>query len=207
MTWSRGSSGASSSSRSRCLRRAAARRIGGVGRGAESAPAPAGARAALITVSSSRAAGAVRAGEGSDQSGAQLALLARRLGLLVAGAELIPDRRELIEARLRHWCDVEGCALIFTSGGTGLAADDLTPEATRAVIEREVPGIAEAMRLASREHTPYWMLSRALAGVRGRSLIVNLPGSPASIAQIGDVLAPALVHALALIAGVRARHD
>src|SRR5579875_3413320 len=200
MTWSRGSSGASSSSRSRCLRRAAARRIGGVGRGAESAPAPAGARAALITVSSSRAAG-------SDQSGAQLALLARRLGLLVAGAELIPDRRELIEARLRHWCDVEGCALIFTSGGTGLAADDLTPEATRAVIEWEVPGIAEAMRLASREHTPYWMLSRALAGVRGRSLIVNLPGSPASIAQIGDVLAPALVHALALIAGVRARHD
>lgn len=173
-----------------------------MGRSAESGRAAGAARAALITVSTSKAAG-----EGVDESGAQLAALAEGLGLEVAGADLIPDQRALIEARLRHWADVEQCALILTSGGTGLTPDDLTPEATQAVIEREVPGIGEAMRLASREHTAHWMLSRALAGVRGRSLIVNLPGSPASIAQIGEALAPALPHALALIAGRRDRHE
>ena len=88
----------------------------------------------------------------------------------------------------------------MTTGGTGFAPSDVTPEATRAVIEREAPGIPEAMRAASRPHTRNWMLSRGLAGIRGSSLIVNFPGSPASIEQAGEAIAEALPHAIALIA-------
>jgi molybdopterin adenylyltransferase len=153
-------------------------------------------RAALITVSTSKAAGT-----GEDQSGPKLQELALALGAEVAGRELIPDDRETIERRLRHWSDEQGCALVLTSGGTGLSVDDVTPEATRAVIDREIPGIAEAMRLLSRPHTPNWMLARPVAGVRGATLIVNLPGSPRAIEQVAHELAPGLAHALALIAG------
>ena len=158
-------------------------------------------RAVLITISTSRAEGV-----GHDESGDRLVELAERLGLEIAGRELIPDDRAQIEARLRHWTDVERCELVLTSGGTGVAPGDLTPEATRAVIEREVPGIAEAMRVASRPRTRHWMLSRAVAGIRGRSLIVNLPGSPQSIAEIGPSISDAIPHALELIAGQRAAH-
>jgi molybdopterin adenylyltransferase len=158
-------------------------------------------RAAIVTISTSKAAGG-----GIDESGPRLAALAQRLGLQLAGQEVIPDERKLIEARLRHWSDVEQCALVLTSGGTGLAPTDVTPEATRAVLEREAPGIPQAMREASRPHTGNWMLSRGLAGTRGASLIVNFPGSPASIEQTGAALADALAHALALIAGGPAGH-
>jgi molybdopterin adenylyltransferase len=158
-------------------------------------------RAAIVTISTSKAAG-----DGLDESGPRLAALARRLGLDLAGQDLIPDERELIEARLRHWSDVERCALVLTSGGTGLAPTDVTPEATRAVLEREAPGIPHAMREASRAHTNSWMLSRALAGTRGSTLIVNFPGSPASVEETGAALADALAHALALIAGGPAGH-
>ena len=158
-------------------------------------------RAAVITVSTSKAAGA-----GEDQSGARLAELVEHLGLELAGRDLVGDDRAQIEARLRHWADVERCALVLTTGGTGLAPSDVTPEATRAVLEREAPGIAEAIRDASRAHTPHWMLSRGVAGVRGGTLIVNLPGSPRSIAQTGEALAPAVPHALELIAGRRSAH-
>jgi molybdopterin adenylyltransferase len=158
-------------------------------------------RAALITISSSKSRG-----EGVDESGERLAELAARIGLEVAGSEVIPDQRAAIEARLRHWSDAVGAELILTSGGTGLAPDDVTPEATRAVLEREAPGIAEAMRLASRPHTPNWMLSRGVAGARGRTLIVNLPGSPGGVEQTGEALAAALPHALALLAGERPDH-
>lgn len=158
-------------------------------------------RAAIVTISTSKAAG-----EGRDESGPRLAALAQTLGLEVVGQEVIPDERELIEARLRHWSDVERCALVLTSGGTGLAPTDVTPEATRAVLERDAPGIPHAMREASRAHTGNWMLSRALAGTRGSSLIVNFPGSPASIDETGAALAGALEHALALIAGGPAGH-
>jgi molybdenum cofactor synthesis domain-containing protein len=96
---------------------------------------------------------------------------------------------------------VERCELVLSTGGTGFAPSDVTPEATRAVIQREAPGLAEAMRGASREHTPHWMLSRGVAGIRGSSLIVNFPGSPDSIEQAGAAIAPALPHAVQLIAG------
>jgi len=154
------------------------------------------AGAALITISSSRAAG-----EGSDLAGPRLAALAGQMGVEVVGRELIPDDRELIESRLRHWSDIEGCALILTTGGTGLAPSDVTPEATRAVIEREAAGIPHAMRELSRAHTPNWMLSRAVSGTRGSTLIVNFPGSPASIDETGAALAGPLSHALQLISG------
>jgi molybdenum cofactor synthesis domain-containing protein len=156
-------------------------------------------RAAVITISTSKAAG-----EGEDESGPALADLARAIGADLAGADVIPDDRALIEARLRHWCDDERCDLVLTTGGTGLAPSDVTPEATRAVIERDAPGIAEAMRAESRPHSPYWMLSRGVAGARGRTLIVNFPGSPASVRQIANAVAPALSHALELL-GERAR--
>ncbi len=152
------------------------------------------ARAAIISVSSSRAAGG-----GEDVSGARLLAFASGLGLEIAGSDLIGDERVLIEQRLRHWSDVEHCELILTTGGTGLSPSDVTPEATRAVIEREVPGIPHAMRDAAREHTRNWMLARGLAGTRGSSLIVNFPGSPASIEQSGAAIAGALGHALALL--------
>lgn len=158
-------------------------------------------RAAIITVSTSKSAGL-----GEDESGPRLSELAKQLGAEIAGDELIPDERSLIEERLRHWADDAQCDLILTTGGTGLSPRDVTPEATLAVIDREAPGIAEAMRAASRAHTPHWMLSRAVAGTRGASLIINFPGSPASIAQAGEAIAQALPHAVALIAGRNTSH-
>jgi molybdopterin adenylyltransferase len=152
-------------------------------------------RAAVLTVSDSRSAG-----EAEDESGARLAEFAESLGAEVAGREAIPDERQMIEERLRHWCDEAGCDLVLTTGGTGFAPRDVTPEATRAVIEREAPGIAEAMRLASREHTALWMVSRGVAGVRGRTLIVNFPGAPKSIAETSPTIGAALRHAVDLLA-------
>jgi molybdenum cofactor synthesis domain-containing protein len=158
-------------------------------------------RAAIITVSTSRAAG-----EGRDESGEQLSALAQRMGAEIAGREVVPDEQRAIEARLRHWADVEHCALVLTTGGTGLSPTDVTPEATRAVIEREAPGIPHAMRDASRGHSRHWMLSRGLAGLRGSTLIINFPGSPGSIAPAGDAIAAAVPHALALAAGEPSAH-
>jgi molybdopterin adenylyltransferase len=159
-------------------------------------------RAALLTVSSSRADG----GGAADLSGERLAALAADLGLEVEGREVLPDEQATIAARLTYWADEAGVALILTSGGTGFAPDDVTPEATREVLDREAPGIAEAMREASRLHTANWMLSRAVAGIRGSTLIVNFPGSPRSIDQTAAALAPALPHALALLAGEHPAH-
>jgi len=153
-------------------------------------------RAAVITVSSSKSRG-----EGEDASGPALRRLLEDAGCDVVAVEVIPDERELIAGRLRFYADEEGCALVATTGGTGLSPDDLTPEATRDVIDREAPGIAEAMRLASREHVPdHWMLSRGVAGTRRRTLIVNFPGNPKAIAQAGAAITGSLGHALGLLA-------
>ncbi len=153
-------------------------------------------RAAVLTVSTSRAAG-----KSGDEGGDALAEYATSLGAQVVGREVIPDDLEVVAERLRHWADDERCQIVLTTGGTGFTPTDLTPEATRSVIEREAPGIPEAMRAASRPHTKHWMLSRAVAGIRGSTLIVNFPGSPKSITEAGEAIAEALPHALKLIQG------
>ncbi len=158
-------------------------------------------RTAILSISTSTARGV-----GVAESGPTLAAPARALGAEVTAVELLPDERALIEERLCHWADSQRCDLILTTGGTGFAPSDLTPEATRAVIEREAPGIAEAIRAASRGHSRHWMLSRGVAGIRGRTLIINLPGSPASIEQAGAAIADSLPHAIELLAGHDSPH-
>src|SRR5687767_3632598 len=150
--------------------------------------------AAIITISTS-----LSEGQGVDESGPALAEFARGIGAEIGATEIVTDDRHKIEWALRHYADSDVCDLVLTTGGTGFSPDDVTPEATRAVIDREAPGIAEAMRSASRPHTGKWMLSRAVAGIRRRTLIVNFPGSPKSIDQIGAEIGPALPHAIALL--------
>jgi molybdopterin adenylyltransferase len=153
-------------------------------------------RAAIVTISTS-----VAAGHREDLSGRALAEHARAAGAEIVAQEVVPDERAAIEQVLRRLAAPEArTALIFTTGGTGLTPDDVTPEATRAVIEREVPGIAEAMRAESRKYTAMGMLSREVAGAAGETLIVNFPGSPKAIEQLFGVLEPVLEHALSLLA-------
>ena len=114
--------------------------------------------------------------------------------------EVVPDDFALIEDRLHHFVS-QHCDLIFTTGGTGLTPSDITPEATLAVIQREAPGFAEAMRAEGARHTPHGILSRGVSGVAGHSLIVNFPGSPASIDQLFPVLAPTLEHVVRTLRG------
>jgi molybdopterin adenylyltransferase len=159
-------------------------------------------RAAILTISTSRSKG-----EAEDEGGQRLAEFAEGIGAEISGREVIPDDQKTIEERLRHWADRERCELVLSTGGTGVSPTDVTPEATRAVIEREAPGIAEAMREASRTHTPNAMLSRAVAGIRGTTLIVNFPGSPKSIEEAGEAIAQALPHAVELIAGRHPSHE
>ena len=116
----------------------------------------------------------------------------------VSHRAIVPDELDEIADTLRRWCD-EGVQLILTSGGTGFAPRDVTPEATKAVIERETPGIAEALRTESLKFTRHAMLSRAVAGIRGQTLIINLPGSPKAVRENMDVLLPILPHALELL--------
>jgi molybdopterin adenylyltransferase len=154
-------------------------------------------RTCVLTVSTSVSR---RASE--DESGPLLAQLAEEAGADVEAMEVVPDDYSLIEDRLHHYVD-DGFALIFTTGGTGFTPDDITPEATRAVIERDAPGIAEALRAASAQHTPMGMLSRGVSGIAHRTLIVNFPGSPKAIGQLFPVIAPVLKHAV----GTLARQD
>jgi molybdenum cofactor synthesis domain-containing protein len=156
---------------------------------------------AILTISSSLARG-----EGEDTSGAELAQLASEAGCEVVARELVTDDRSAIEAMLRGYV-ADRIALVFTTGGTGLTPDDHTPEATRAVIEREAPGFAEALRAASLPHTPLGMLSRGVSGIAGRTLIVNLPGSPKAIRQLFPVLAPTLRHVVASLEREGGRDD
>ncbi len=146
-------------------------------------------RAAILTVSSSLARG-----EGEDVSGPALERLCRAAGLETV-TELVADDREAIGAALARLADEEGTRFVFTTGGTGLTPDDVTPEATRDVVEREAPGFAEAIRADSRSHTPLGILTRGVAGVRGGTLIVNFPGNPKAIEQSWPVVEPTLSHA------------
>jgi molybdenum cofactor synthesis domain-containing protein len=147
-------------------------------------------RTCVLTVSTSVSR---RASE--DESGPLLAQLAEEAGADVEAMEVVPDDYSLIEDRLHHYVD-DGFALILTTGGTGFTPDDITPEATRAVIERDVPGIAEALRAESAKHTPMGMLSRGVSGIAHRTLIINFPGSPKAIGQLFGVIAPVLEHAV-----------
>jgi molybdopterin adenylyltransferase len=114
---------------------------------------------------------------------------------------VVPDEQAAITARLVDWCDRERLDLIITTGGTGLTPRDVAPEATLAVLEREIPGLAEAMRAASLAKTPHAMLSRGVGGIRGQTLIINLPGSPRAVRENLAVVLPALPHALEKIKG------
>ena len=146
-------------------------------------------RAAVLTVSSSRARG-----EGEDLPGDALAERCWEAGLETI-RETVPDDRERIVSTLRRLADHEGVRFIFTTGGTGLTPDDVTPEATREALDREAPGYAETIRAESRNHTPLGILTRGISGVRGRTLIVNFPGNPKAIGQSWPVVEPTLKHA------------
>ena len=138
--------------------------------------------------------------EADDKSGPLLAHLAEEAGADVQAMEVVPDDFALIEDRLHHYVD-EGMALIFTTGGTGLTPDDVTPEATRRVVEREAPGFAEAMRAESLRHTPMGILTRGVSGIAHRTLIVNFPGSPKAVTELFPVIAPTLRHVVDTLRG------
>ncbi len=141
-------------------------------------------------------------GERADVSGPTLHnLLVDRLGAKVAQYKVVPDDRTAIEATLVEWVDDERLDLIFTSGGTGFSPRDVTPEATRAVIDREAPALTQAMLFESLRITPYAMLTRATAGIRKRTLIVNLPGSTGGVADGMAVLGPLLPHVVSQLRG------
>lgn len=155
-------------------------------------------RAAVLTVSTSTARG-----DREDRSGPALVERLEAIGATDVQTMVVPDERGTIEQALRGGVGA-GFDLILTTGGTGLTPDDMTPEATRAVLDREAPGFAEALRAASAPHTPTWMLSRGVSGVCERTLIVNFPGSPRAIEQTWPAIAEALPHAVALLRGEHA---
>ncbi len=153
-------------------------------------------RAAVLTVSDRCAAGLARDTAGPAVS----ALLGERLGLTVVWAGVVPDEVDAVAGTLRRLV-AEGHALVVTAGGTGCAPRDITPEATRVVLEREVPGLAEAMRAASARITPHAWLQRGVCGIAGSTLIVNLPGSHKAAVENLEAILEVLPHALCMLAG------
>ncbi len=142
-------------------------------------------------------------GEREDASGDTINDIMAGLGFRLMLRDIVPDESDLISDRLCDWCDGGEVDVLLTTGGTGLGPRDITPEATRAIIELEVPGIAEAMRMLTIESTPMAMLSRSVAGVRAGCLIVNLPGSPKAVRETLDIMVQVIPHALEMIRGWR----
>lgn len=155
-------------------------------------------QAAVITVSD-----ACSRGEREDESGQLLAQLLTEIGAQIIATKILADDLDPLANALKEFAERDDVNLIVTTGGTGLAPRDNTPEATLAVIEREAPGLAEAMRNETLKQTPMAMISRGVCGVRSNTLIINLPGSPKAVRESFAVIAPVLPHAIALIAGAR----
>ncbi len=153
-------------------------------------------RAGVITVSDRGSQGARE-----DLSGPEVARLLQGIGCRIEQAAIVPDETDRIREILVRFADEEKLDLIVTTGGTGVSPRDVTPDATLAVIQKEIPGMAEAMRRASAAKTPHAMISRAIVGIRGTSLIVNLPGSPRGARENLEVLLPAIPHAVEKIKG------
>jgi molybdopterin adenylyltransferase len=140
-------------------------------------------------------------GERLDKSGQTAKEVISQLSLDILKYEVVPDEADMISNKLREWCDEGGLDLILTSGGTGLSDRDVTPEATLAVVDKVVPGLTEAMRMETMKRKPEAILSRAVAGSRGKCLIINLPGSPQAVQECLEVVLPVLPHALDILGG------
>jgi molybdopterin adenylyltransferase len=153
-------------------------------------------RATILTISDKG-----HSGERVDRSGPALAAWLAERGVEVTNTKMLPDDVKAISAALIAWADAGACDLILTTGGTGVSPRDVTPEATRKVLEREIPGMGEAMRAASLGKTPFALISRAIAGIRGQTLIVNLPGSPKGAIENLEAVWAAIPHTIGKIQG------
>jgi molybdopterin adenylyltransferase len=140
-------------------------------------------------------------GERQDKSGEAIREILSKMDVRIVDYDIVPDEKDLIVETLVKWVDRDNLDVVITTGGTGLAPRDVTPEATLAVVDRIVPGFAEAMRAESLKKTPHAMLSRAVVGTRGKCLIVNLPGSPKAVRECLQVILPALPHAVETLKG------
>jgi len=154
------------------------------------------ARYAVLTISDKGSRG-----EREDRSGVVIQEFVAQLGGELSAYQIVPDEKEQIQGRIVEWCDSLEVDVVLTTGGTGLAPRDVTPTATLEVMDYEVPGIPEAMRAESLKKTPNAMLSRMVAGVRGHTLVVNLPGSPRAVQECLDAIRAALPHAVETLRG------